>query len=472
MSEKISTIDLESPDALQAQATSVLQEAIAPSPIVGEDFAYGESLVFAVTESKQQLNDIKSALTRLGITDVTEKEGLVIVSGPKNLDYLSGLGITKVLAVQTKTKKKQPLARIITDGYTADYSDEGEQDPELLAVDGGFDENKASFNAGGDCVVGMYGAVIEKKLTVKGNFHPEWIKVFGAKQKYFWKAVLGEKHQKPFRLEKDGSLTLMTDDEREQLYQKAKKEDPEAKNEIVRLHYGLIVKLVRDFNKKYPTTDTEELLAMALSEMARCISKCNPDEGENFAAYLKTSVNGSMLAIGSHNRAEFNYVPSGVRCRHDKTVAKKFKQALGDLPSDESAFSEFVKSLPASDVRDEIEKEGAVAFHRWRDVFININRPAQSLEDQNLVTESRGIEAVADRELLESLNRALLSLKPLEERVVRLRFGIGGDGIFYERQKGSKTFREIGEKLGFSGSYAKQVYDKALRKLSCLARSG
>jgi len=62
----------------------------------------------------------------------------------------------------------------------------------------------------------------------------------------------------------------------------------------------------------------------------------------------------------------------------------------------------------------------------------------------------------------EFLTAAMLRLKPREERVIRLLYGIGGVG--------ETTFREIGDELGLSVQSVRQIHAKSIRKLRWHAR--
>lgn len=69
-------------------------------------------------------------------------------------------------------------------------------------------------------------------------------------------------------------------------------------------------------------------------------------------------------------------------------------------------------------------------------------------------SDDRAFDCLADREFLAA---ALLCLKPREERLIRLRYGIGGIG--------EHTYREIGNELGTTVEHARQIHLKSLRKL-------
>ena len=67
------------------------------------------------------------------------------------------------------------------------------------------------------------------------------------------------------------------------------------------------------------------------------------------------------------------------------------------------------------------------------------------------------LEDVLDQELRGELNVAIEQLKPREQSVVRLRFGLGEKRV---------TLKKIGEALGVSRERVRQIQITALRKIS------
>ena len=84
-------------------------------------------------------------------------------------------------------------------------------------------------------------------------------------------------------------------------------------------------------------------------------------------------------------------------------------------------------------------------------------------EDSRLADfiEDRGgcspIEVTEDREMVEQLALALATLSPREEKVLRMRFGIG--------EASDHTLREVGDLLGLSRERIRQIELQALDKL-------
>jgi RNA polymerase primary sigma factor len=82
------------------------------------------------------------------------------------------------------------------------------------------------------------------------------------------------------------------------------------------------------------------------------------------------------------------------------------------------------------------------------------------IEDENAVSP---IDATMQSDLRDATTRALTSLSPREERIVRMRFGIG--------MSADHTLAEVGEQFAVSRERIRQIEAKALRKLKHPHRS-
>jgi RNA polymerase primary sigma factor len=82
------------------------------------------------------------------------------------------------------------------------------------------------------------------------------------------------------------------------------------------------------------------------------------------------------------------------------------------------------------------------------------------IEDQNVVSP---IDASTQSDLRDATTQALASLSPREERIVRMRFGIG--------MSADHTLAEVGQQFSVSRERIRQIEAKALRKLKHPHRS-
>jgi RNA polymerase primary sigma factor len=82
------------------------------------------------------------------------------------------------------------------------------------------------------------------------------------------------------------------------------------------------------------------------------------------------------------------------------------------------------------------------------------------IEDENAILP---IDAAIQSNLRETTTRALASLTPREERIVRMRFGIG--------MNGDHTLEEVGQQFSLTRERIRQIEAKAIRKLKHPSRS-
>lgn len=86
---------------------------------------------------------------------------------------------------------------------------------------------------------------------------------------------------------------------------------------------------------------------------------------------------------------------------------------------------------------------------------------ADFIEDKNIRTPQ---DSAIYEDLVENLNKILSTLSPREERVVRMRFGLG--------EKHDHTLEEVGQTFDVTRERIRQIEAKALRKLRHPTRAG
>ena len=82
------------------------------------------------------------------------------------------------------------------------------------------------------------------------------------------------------------------------------------------------------------------------------------------------------------------------------------------------------------------------------------------IEDKNAI---QPIDAAIQSNLKETTTRVLASLTPREERILRMRFGIG--------MNSDHTLEEVGQQLSVTRERIRQIEAKSLRKLKHPSRS-
>jgi RNA polymerase primary sigma factor len=126
-------------------------------------------------------------------------------------------------------------------------------------------------------------------------------------------------------------------------------------------------------------------------------------------------------------------------------------------------------SLGREPTDEEVAEEMGIPLDRLRVILdvvrepVSLDRPVGVEDESPLASfvESRDGatpgEEVADIELAEQTRKVLATLTPREEKILRLRFGIG--------ERGEQTLTEVGRQFGLTRERIRQIEAKALTKL-------
>ncbi len=175
--------------------------------------------------------------------------------------------------------------------------------------------------------------------------------------------------------------------------------------------------------------------------------------GNTLAHALGERTRGTLVRIGENHR-EF----LSAETRHDIGRTHRTAQDLGREPSPEELAEKM--ELPVDKVRKilKIAKEP-----------ISLETPVGEEEDSHLgdFIEDKSvmspIDAVISMNLAEQTRKVLATLTPREEKVLRMRFGIG--------EKSDRTLEEVGLDFEVTRERIRQIEAKALRKLRHPSRS-
>jgi len=134
-----------------------------------------------------------------------------------------------------------------------------------------------------------------------------------------------------------------------------------------------------------------------------------------------------------------------------------------------STFRTFLGKRPKRPFVRCLSKSGSRSRVRWIEWPISLETPIGEEEDSHLgdFIEDKAVispaEAVISMNLSEQTRRALATLTPREEKVLRMRFGIG--------EKSDHTLEEVGQNFEVTRERIRQIEAKALRKLRHPSRS-
>lgn len=254
-------------------------------------------------------------------------------------------------------------------------------------------------------------------------------------------------------LKEINKIPLLTHEEEIELAKEAQNGSKAAKDKIVNANLRFVVNVAKKYQNR--GLDLTDLISEGNIGLMTAVERFDVDKGYHFISYavwwIRQSITKAISEKSGSVRLPLNRV-------NELNQIQKAKKIVGHRQTEEQEIREIAEmlNLDASHIRDmlNISKE-----------FISLDAPLSSSENGktlvgDFVEENRygnPDEQVIYSSMKDDIENVLNTLKPNEQKVIRLRYGLDGDK--------PKSLKEIGDICNLTKERIRQIEKHAIVRL-------
>ena len=251
-------------------------------------------------------------------------------------------------------------------------------------------------------------------------------------------------------LKEIGRIPLLSPEEERRTAELASQGDAKAKKRMIEANLRLVVSIAKKYVGR--GLDFLDLIQEGNKGLMRAVERYDYTKGFKFSTYatwwIRQAISRAIADLSRSIRIPVHMVEDINRL---KRAAVVLMNRNGHDPTEEELAEELDMSV------ESVNKIMAIAMEP-----VSLNTPIGDEEDSTLgdfipdANSAKPEEEVEQLMFNEAIDKALSVLTPREEKVIRLRFGLGGE---------THTLEEVGRMMNVTRERIRQIESKALRRL-------